>query len=165
MSVAKRLWDRAIIMMGLGRGTTAVTDGGPIRTVQIIFVTTGEIRDGVPVMQHYGFASRPHAGCDYTAMTLSGDPTKSLVIASNDQRFRVTLAEGEVALHDDLGQKFHLTRTGWDIADANGNSIVSSATGVAIVSPALTHNGKNIGSTHVHTGVTSGPDDTGPPAG
>jgi len=165
MSIAKRLWDRAIVMMGLGRGTTAVTDGGPIRTVQIIFVTTGEIRDGVQLMQQYGFASRPHAGCDYAVMTLSGDSTKTVAIASNDQRYRLTLAEGEVGIYDDLGQAFHLTRTGWSISDANGNGIVSNSTGIAITGPALTHNGVDIGYRHFHNGVTTGEGDTGPPTG
>jgi phage gp45-like len=159
------LRSRLIQILGLGRSTTAVTDGGKIRTVQMKFPTTGETRGEVPFMQHYGFASRPHAGCDFTVIALDHRPGKSVVIASNDQRYRIILAEGEVALHDDLGQKFHLTRTGFAIADANGCSVVSNSAGIEIISPALTHNGKNIGYDHLHTGVTAGASDTGPPVG
>jgi phage gp45-like len=130
MSIGKRLYDRLIATVGLGRGTTAADGGSPIQQVQVIFVTTSEIRDGVQMMQQYGFASRPHAGCDYAALTLSGDPTKSLVIASNDQRYRLTLAEGEVGIHDDQGQSVHITRTGINISDKSGNSIVTSPTGI-----------------------------------
>lgn len=36
---------------------------------------------------------------------------------------------------------------------------------VAIEGASLTHNGKNVGDTHVHVDVTPGPADTGPPAG
>lgn len=35
---------------------------------------------------------------------------------------------------------------------------------VAIEGASLMHNGKNVGDTHVHTGVTPGPANTGPPA-
>ncbi|HET6609010.1 MAG TPA: phage baseplate assembly protein [Rhodopila sp.] len=157
------LRSRLIQILGLGRSTTAVTDGGKIRTVQMKFPTTGETRGEVPFMQHYGFASRPHAGCDFTVVALDHHPGKSIAIASNDQRWTITLAEGEIAMHDDQDQKFHLTRDGWDILDKSGNRILSSPAGVAITSATLTHNGVNIGSTHEHTGVTSGASDTGPP--
>ncbi|QLP96148.1 MAG: phage baseplate assembly protein V [Rhodoblastus sp.] len=36
---------------------------------------------------------------------------------------------------------------------------------VAIEGASLTHNAKNVGATHVHTGVMSGPANTGPPTG
>ncbi|MGI4946728.1 MAG: Gp138 family membrane-puncturing spike protein [Janthinobacterium lividum] len=46
-----------------------------------------------------------------------------------------------------------------------GASTVAITSGeVAITSATLTHNGKNIGSTHAHTDVESGSSDTGPPA-
>jgi phage gp45-like len=35
-----------------------------------------------------------------------------ITIASDDRRYRIELAEGEVCIHDDLGQKVHLTRDG-----------------------------------------------------
>lgn len=57
-----------------------------------------------------------------------------------------------IALHDD---KIELTQ--------GVSKITISAAGVDIVSPALTHNGKNIGATHIHSGVQSGPGNTGAP--
>lgn len=45
-----------------------------------------------------------------------------------------------------------------------GASILTvSSSGVDIVSPALTHNGVNVGSTHAHSGVQTGPSNTGAP--
>jgi phage gp45-like len=134
MSAVKRLYDRAIEMMGLARGTLAADGGTPIQMVQILFTTTGGVRDKVPFMQHYGFASRPHAGCDYAVYALGGDPTKSFIVASNDQRYQIGLVEGETALFDDQAQKMHIMRDGITIADRWGNSIVTGENGVTITS-------------------------------
>lgn len=49
------------------------------------------------------------------------------------------------------------------VIKVGASSVEVSAAGVAIVSPALTHNGVNVGSTHVHSGVQSGPSNTGAP--
>ena len=43
-------------------------------------------------------------------------------------------------------------------------NITIKAVGIALESETLTHNGINVGSTHVHTGVLPGPANTGPPA-
>lgn len=45
-----------------------------------------------------------------------------------------------------------------------GTLAIQAAGGVDITSPTLTHNGVNIGSTHVHGGVTTGGSNTGGPA-
>lgn len=45
-----------------------------------------------------------------------------------------------------------------------GVSLEISADGVAITGGKVTHNGKNIGSTHIHGGVATGPAKTAPPA-
>jgi len=45
-----------------------------------------------------------------------------------------------------------------------GVSMTLTGDGVTIVGGAVTHNGKNIGDTHEHTGVTPGGALTGPPA-
>lgn len=42
-------------------------------------------------------------------------------------------------------------------------SVVVSSTGVAITNGTVTHNGKNIGATHLHSGVTAGAANTGVP--
>jgi phage gp45-like len=151
MSAVKRLYDRTVAALGLFRGELPADGGSPIQKIQVISVTTGGRQAGVPFMQHYGFASRPHAGCDYALLALGGDPTKSVIIASNDQRYQFPLAEGEAAFFDDLVQSVHLTRTGivWTdqfqntitsgaegfvMADKFGNQIVTGATGILLKS-------------------------------
>jgi phage gp45-like len=151
MEAATRLWRRAIQMVSIGRGTVAVTDGGKVRTVQLSYTSMAATTDAVPVVQQYGFASRPHQGCDHVTVSLSGDLGRAVVVASNDQRYQFPLAEGESALFDDLGQSYHVTRqgltqtdrfgnsitsssTGWVLADLHGNQIVTNAAGITLIS-------------------------------
>jgi phage gp45-like len=126
------LRDRLVQLLNLGRSTTAATDGGTIRTVQLRFPTALDTRDRVPFMQHYGFSSRPHPGCDFAVIALDQHPAKSVLIASNDQRYRIALAEGESAVHDDQQQAFHITRSGLTLIDKSGNTITTTPTGVVI---------------------------------
>jgi len=120
---------RTIQAIGLGRGTTPATDGGKIRSVQMKFPTLGNTADGVPLMQHYGFASRPHASCDYTTVAMAHDPGKTVAVASNDQRYQFPLAEGESAIHDDQVQSVHIQLDGIAWTDKFMNSITSGASG------------------------------------
>lgn len=129
---ALRLVRRALNVFSLGRGTLAASGAAPIQTVQIKILTTGELRSNVPFMQHYGLGSRPHITCDYTTVTLEGDPGKGVIIASNDQRYNVPLVEGEVALFDDQAQKVHLQRAGITVIDKSKNSIVTTASGITV---------------------------------
>lgn len=46
---------------------------------------------------------------------------------------------------------------------AGASTITMTPSGVAIVSPSLTHNGINVGATHTHSGVTVGAANTGAP--
>jgi len=57
--------------------------------------------------QHYGFTSRPKAGAE--GITLIKGNTVYL-IASDDRRYRITLANGEVALYSDEGDFIHFKR-------------------------------------------------------
>lgn len=129
---APSLLRRMVHACGLGRALTAVTDGGAIRTVQLKFMTTAETRDGVRVMQQYGFASRPHAKCDFAVMTLDHRPGQSVAIASNDQRYQVALEEGEAALHDDQGQIILISRDGITIRDKNGSTVTLADGGITL---------------------------------
>ncbi|GAB0118710.1 phage baseplate assembly protein domain-containing protein [Acidisoma sp. 7E03] len=129
---APSLLRRMVHACGLGRALTAVTDGGPIRRVQLKFMTTAETRDGVRVMQQYGFASRPHANCDFAVVTLDHRPGQSVAVASNDQRYQVPLEEGEAVLHDDQGQVVLIGRDGITLRDKSGNTIVTSPSGTVL---------------------------------
>jgi phage gp45-like len=123
---------RVIHSLQIARATTAATDGGSIRTLQLTFMTLGNVISGISQMQHYGFASRPHAMSDHAIIALSNDPSQSISIASNDQRYQISLQEGEVAIHDDQNQSIHLLRGGITLSDKNGNSIVMNSSGITL---------------------------------
>ncbi len=62
------------------------------------------------LFQHYGFTSAPLAGAEYIAIPVGGDSKHTVVIASEDARYRVSLQDGEVAIYSDEGDHVHLKR-------------------------------------------------------
>lgn len=142
-------------------------------------VTKGELIDDVERMQDYGFTSNPPAsGTDALVAFFGGDRSQGIIIRMENRGFRLkSLETGEVAMFDDLGNVFKLGREQIDIVgltkvvvtspevevvaatsakiQSGASSITISPAGVAIVSPVLTHNGKNIGNTHYHIGSPS----------
>lgn len=79
--------------------------------------------------------------------SIAGADADSCVLQSMDGSVKLTLSTTAIRMQ------------------SGSNYVDVSAAGVAIVSPpgTLTHNGKNIGDTHRHSGVTSGPSNTGVP--
>ena len=116
-----------------------------------------ETLDGVERIQNYGITSVPHPRAECVVAAVGGVRQHSLVIAVDDRRYRVTrLAPGEVCIYTDEdgdagAHRIHLKR---------GKVTEIRADAVKIISGSLTHNGVNIGETHVHGGVASGPGDT-----
>lgn len=70
---------------------------------------TDESFDQREYFQHYGFTSHPLKGAE---IIIIREGNHILGIASDDRRYRLSIADGEVALYDDLDQKVHLTRSG-----------------------------------------------------
>lgn len=62
------------------------------------------------LMQHYGFTSAPLAGAEYIVLPVGGNSKHAVVVASEDGRYRIKLADGEVALYTDEGDRIHLKR-------------------------------------------------------
>lgn len=61
----------------------------------------------------YGYTAHPLAGAEALLGSQGGDRAYTDAIVVADRRYRLTtLASGEVAIYDDLGQKVHLTRNG-----------------------------------------------------
>ena len=108
------------VMLSIGRAVlSAVYDEAPTQRVQASLLK-GETRDGVERMMQYGFTSVPHPGAQAIAVFPGGDRSQGIVIAVGDTRYRLkALADGEVAIHDDLEQKVHLTRTGIIVSSPN----------------------------------------------
>ena len=101
------------VMLMVGRAVVAaIDDTVKLQTLQLTALA-GETLDGVEHFLPYGFTHHPHPGAEAAAVFLSGNRNHGIVVAVADRRYRLyPLAEGEVAIHDDLGQKVHLKRNG-----------------------------------------------------
>ena len=88
-----------------------VREAPKLRTVQITGLRD-ETLDGAELFAHYGFASSPKEGAEAIALMVGAIRDHVVVIATADRTVKISLIQGEVAIHDDLGQKVHLTRTG-----------------------------------------------------
>jgi phage gp45-like len=115
MTALRNLTTRVGMLFGIGRITTTSTGRGKGRgtlTAQVQFPNTGEVRDDTPILSVYGLTSRPRPGADAAVLFLGGNRGAGVVIATDDGRFTITLAEGEVALHTHDGSHVHLKLRG-----------------------------------------------------
>jgi phage baseplate assembly protein V len=88
----------------------AVTDSGDLQTIKVQ-TAHGESVEGLQRVGSYGFAVNPKAGAEAVILSLGGNREHSIVIACEDRRYRLkSLAEGEVALYTDEGDKILLKR-------------------------------------------------------
>ena len=155
------------VMMMFGRGVLrGVTDTGPRQQVQVELLKD-ELRDGLEHMQNYGFTSHPLGG-DVAVAFLGGNREQGIVLVVDDRRYRLALLPGEVAIYDDQGNKIELLRDMVKITAVQKIQIDAPAgefniDDFDINGGSLKHNGKNIGSTHQHSGVTSGSGNSGVP--
>jgi phage baseplate assembly protein V len=118
----ERLYRRVRMALAPGR-VTATNDAGTVQKLQIT-LGDGQVVDAVPAVYIYGLAMRPHPGADVVFLANGGDRGDGCIVAVNDQRYRLTgLAEGEVCLHDDIGHKVYLSRSGI-VIDGGGQPIV-----------------------------------------
>jgi phage gp45-like len=139
----------------------------------------GERIKNVEHWHPYGFSSHakvPQEGqgeAEVLIANIGGNASHPVIIAVADRRYRLKgLQEGEIAIHDDQGNKVHMTRNGPVVEAASGKTIthkvgsvtlVHSENGIDITGGYIKHNGKKIGSDHVHNGVQPGSGNTGFP--
>lgn len=110
-SAIARIFRRILNMVANGI-INIVDDSGPIQKVQVT-LNEDQTIDDMPHAIVYGLASRPLPGANAVMVFLGGDRGAGVVIATNDQRFRMKLeANGEVAIHDDQGQHVYIARDG-----------------------------------------------------
>ena len=111
----------------------------------------GEQADGIELVHPYGFTSNVQPptgtqGAEAIVAYPTGDRSHGVIIAHGDRRFRLTgLANGEVAIHDDQGQKVHLTRSGI-VVNTPGTLTITAGGAVTITAPTINLAGKcNLG--------------------
>jgi len=121
------LWRRILLVIGRGR-IALVDDSLPAQTVQVR-LGKDEVKDGIPRAGEYGFVSHPPSGTDAIVIFVAGERTNGVVIATNNQTFRLrNLATGEVAIHDDKGRFVLLGAAGIHV-QGNADPILAETTG------------------------------------
>jgi phage gp45-like len=109
----------------------------------------------VPVFANIGFMSRPASGGRPEAIMVSigsaaGHP---VIVATRDQRLTATLAEDETIIHNSKSRV---------IIKANGEVLVDNGSGaLALALKSDVDSIKSWLSTHTHSGVTTGPGNSG----
>lgn len=91
-----------------------VDDAKKMQTLQIDLLAD-ETADNIERFQNYGITSHPFAGAEAAVLFLGGDRSHGIAVAVDDRRYRIEVAEGEVAIYDDQGQKVHLMRDRIDV--------------------------------------------------
>lgn len=101
------------LQLMIGRAVVLlVNDGLKLQGLQVSLLSD-EMRDEVERFQEYGFTSHPHVGAEAVAACVAGSRDHVLVIAVDDRRYRLrNLAQGEVAIYTDEGDKVLLKRGG-----------------------------------------------------
>lgn len=167
MTAFSRLAGRLAFLFSIGRQTadSVVQKGGQL--LQLV-LTSAELRDKIPLLQQYGFVSRPVPGCDALVIFLGGDRSRPVAISTGDQRnYPSDLLPGEVCLiHPPTGSRIRLHADGSiSLSPASGTV---SLTGDLHVSGTVTA-GQDIvaagisGRGHTHGGVQAGGASTGRP--
>jgi phage gp45-like len=160
--------------LGIGRTTTVPNDTGNIQTVQVQFNAV-TVRDGVPVVYHFGFTACLPVGTDVTTVSLKGDPTSTVAVGSNNQSLRPKgLQPGEVQIYDAMGRFVYFTASNGILINANNTAITMQNVTTLTVDGQVQVNGGikatedivagNISlMNHVSTNVQPGSGDSGPP--
>ncbi len=108
------------IMLMVGRGVIElVNDALSVQGLQLSLMAD-EVRDRVERFQEYGMTSHPLPGAEGIVVCLGGSRDHAVMIACDDRRYRLQgLAQGEVALYDDLGQTIILKRGGIELTTSH----------------------------------------------
>lgn len=160
-----------LVKMVFGRGVIrALKDAGARQQAQVEMLKD-EVIDDVEHMQNYGFTSHPTGG-DCAVAFNGGSREQGIVLVIDDRRYRIPLEAGEVAMYDDQGNKIELLRDMVKITAVQHVEVMAptikligdlEVIGNIKSTGTVTNNGKDIGSTHQHSGVLFGPANTGVP--
>lgn len=124
------LFHRLMNLFSMGR-VTAASDSGVVQRVQV--QSPNEVRSDTPVLQHFGFSSVLPSGTDVVVMSLGGNRSSAVVVASGHQSYRQSgQSPGEVVVYNQWGQCVRLTESGI-VVEASGQPVtVNGATTVEV---------------------------------
>ncbi|RTY72314.1 MULTISPECIES: phage baseplate assembly protein [Pseudomonas fluorescens group] len=120
------------------RGTAARNTHGTLIGIEMEGLA-GESVSG-ELMQHYGFSSAPLPGAEFIAIPVGGNSKHTVVVASEDGRYRVVVKDGEVALYTDEGDYIHMKR-GRLIEIETDTLVVKAKTKVRFETPLIEQTG------------------------
>ena len=89
--------NRILLMLAHGL-VTAVEHEGALPSLRARFLD-GEEHGDIPLVQQFGFASRPLEGSDCLVAFIGGERSQGIAFATCDRRFNPQLQEGEVRLY------------------------------------------------------------------
>lgn len=144
-----------------------VDDSGPVQTGTYLALS-GERYTGVRRVQGHGLSTHPAPGAQGLLLFPGGHRDRAVAIGHEGAARQRALAAGGSVIYDQAGNIVSVVAAKIRIVHSGAIEIVApevTITGnLRVTGAVLTHNAKNIGSTHVHTGVIAGPANTGAPA-
>lgn len=120
--VSRRL--RTLLRRGVVR---LVKYSGKVRLLQVK-VPGGSALSDLEHLEPFGFTSHPTPDAEALVLSFGGNGSHSVAVMVSDRRYRLTIAEGEVALYNANGDNLHFK--------ADGTAALKAATKVEIDSPA-----------------------------
>ncbi|MDR2188956.1 MAG: phage baseplate assembly protein [Azonexus sp.] len=126
-----QIWGRLRLIFAHGVGLLISHDKIQAR------VLDDEVLGNLARVEPYGFSYRPKPGCQTYLLFPNGDRSYGVAIVVGDKRYQLALQEGEVGVHDDQGQKVHLTRSGIVIDGAGRPVTITNAPTVTADTPLL----------------------------
>lgn len=119
----------------------------------------GEPQDGLEHLEPFGFTSHPLPGAEGLVLAFNGNGSHSVVFCVGDQRYRLKIDTGEVAIYNQHGDKVHIKKDRTiDVSAAlkvNFNTPEVNCTGVMKAADFITHDGVSVNE-HDHTGDSGG---------
>lgn len=111
------------------RGLVRLVDPGKMLQLLQVELRSGEVLDNVEHFEPYGFTSHPHRDeAEVLAASLSGRRSHTVAVMVSNRLYRIKgLAEGEVAINDDLGNLMHFKRD---------RILISAVSLVEVIAPA-----------------------------
>lgn len=149
------LRNRVSLLVGRAVVRATIEDGG--RLYVKMSALQGETLDGPEIFQQYGQASRPHPEAEVIFVSVGGDRSHAVGIATEDERYRPKdLEVGESILYDDQEQMVAIRRDHIEIisskkiivdapiVEVTANAVDVAATAVSITAETVKLDSSNI---------------------
>lgn len=167
------MWDEladAVRTMIRRVSLSSVDDSGAQQKMTLKGLKGESLKDVVRV-QPFGFSSNPPEGAEGILLSLGGRSDRGMVLGVEHPDHRPKSKKAGASIqYDAHGNSVLCDEDGITVEGpttiklkVGGTTFVISDGSVDIQGGTLKHNGKNIGSTHTHTGVQSGASNTGTP--